>query len=85
MLKQLEVRAEIKVSTAAVSVFRDAVIVMACWQFLACEAELKAAHNVTPGLAVILVGSRKDSQSYARVPGVAGSGMYLISSLEMGN
>eukprot|EP00434_Breviolum_minutum_P000853 symbB.v1.2.000751.t1/scaffold36.1/size400579/23 len=29
-------------------------------------AELKAAHNVTPGLAVILVGSRKDSQSYVR-------------------
>lgn len=29
-------------------------------------AELKAAHNITPGLAVILVGSRKDSQSYVR-------------------
>ena len=32
------------------------------------EAELKAAHNITPGLAVILVGSRKDSQSYAGLP-----------------
>ena len=32
------------------------------------EAELKAVHNVTPGLAVILVGSRKDSQSYVCVP-----------------
>ncbi|CAK9112078.1 unnamed protein product [Durusdinium trenchii] len=29
-------------------------------------AELRAEHNVTPGLAVILVGSRKDSQSYVR-------------------
>jgi 5,10-methylene-tetrahydrofolate dehydrogenase/methenyl tetrahydrofolate cyclohydrolase len=29
---------------------------------------LKAAHNITPGLAVILVGSRKDSQSYAGLP-----------------
>ncbi|CAE7747048.1 folD, partial [Symbiodinium pilosum] len=29
-------------------------------------AELKAQHGVTPGLAVILVGSRKDSQSYVR-------------------
>ena len=29
-------------------------------------AELKAEHGVTPGLAVILVGSRKDSQSYVR-------------------
>ena len=32
------------------------------------EAELKAAHDITPGLAVILVGSRKDSQSYAGCP-----------------
>lgn len=79
-MQKLEVRAEIKVSTAAVSVFGDAVIVMA-W-LVACEAELKAAHNVTPGLAVILVGSRKDSQSYASVLGVAGSGMDLISSPE---
>ena len=29
------------------------------------QAQLKAEHGVTPGLAVILVGSRKDSQSYA--------------------
>lgn len=28
--------------------------------------QLKASHNVTPGLAVVLVGSRKDSQSYVR-------------------
>lgn len=28
--------------------------------------ELKASHGVTPGLAVILVGERKDSQSYVR-------------------
>jgi len=28
--------------------------------------QLKAEHGVTPGLAVVLVGSRKDSQSYVR-------------------
>lgn len=28
--------------------------------------ELKAQHNVTPGLAVVLVGSRKDSETYVR-------------------
>ena len=32
------------------------------------EAQLKAECGVTPGLAVILVGSRKDSQSYAPRP-----------------
>jgi len=29
-------------------------------------SELKSSHGVVPGLAVILVGSRKDSQSYVR-------------------
>eukprot|EP00438_Fugacium_kawagutii_P016693 Skav227637 [mRNA] locus=scaffold58:59027:59927:+ [translate_table: standard] len=51
-----------------------------CWwldiQHLAAEAELKAAHDITPGLAVILVGSRKDSQSYAGIPGRALGGKH---------
>ena len=45
------------------------------WWLPGGEAELKAAHNVTPGLAVILVGSRKDSQSYARTPSPREEGM----------
>mmetsp|Transcript_15525 Transcript_15525/g.33697 ORF Transcript_15525/g.33697 Transcript_15525/m.33697 type:complete len:335 (+) Transcript_15525:69-1073(+) len=36
-------------------------------QEIAAEvAELKAKHNLTPGLAVVLVGSRKDSETYVR-------------------
>jgi len=33
---------------------------------LACE-ELNSLHSITPGLAVVLVGSRRDSATYVRM------------------
>lgn len=67
---RLEVRSEIKKSTVPCSeahISRRSFTLVPVMVKTAdvCQAELRAEHNVTPGLAVILVGSRKDSQSYA--------------------
>ena len=42
------------------------------------QAQLKAEHGVVPGLAVILVGARKDSQSYAPRPKSHGHSVFFF-------
>eukprot|EP00798_Chlamydomonas_sp_ICE-L_P002441 gene2441-8765_t len=55
------------VKASAAKVIDGKQIASDIWKEIAVEVtEMKAKHGVTPGLAVVLVGSRKDSETYVR-------------------